>query len=65
MEEGLNENDALKSITINPAKTCGIDSSVGSIAEGKDADLLVFAKDPFKNFLLKPDHVFIDGANIF
>lgn len=64
MEEGLSENDALKSITINPAKTCGIDSSVGSIKKGKDADLLVFSKDPFKNFLLKPDNVFIDGANV-
>ena len=65
IEEGLNKTDALKTITINPAKICGIDGRVGSIKKGKDADLLVFVKDPFKNFLLKPDNVFIDGAKIF
>lgn len=65
MEEGLSENDALKSVTINPAKICGIDGRVGSITKDKDADLLVFAKDPFKNFLLKPDNVFVDGIKIF
>ena len=64
MEEGLSEKDALKSITINPAKTCGIDSIVGSIKKGKDADLLVFSKDPFKNFCLKPESVYINGKKI-
>jgi len=46
VREGLPEYEALKSITINPAKIVGIDDRVGSIEVGKDADIAVFAGDP-------------------
>lgn len=45
---GMSCEDALKSITINPAKALGIEDRVGSIEVGKDADLVVFDGDPFK-----------------
>ena len=45
---GMSCEDALKAITINPAKALGVEDRVGSVEVGKDADLVVFDGDPFK-----------------
>jgi imidazolonepropionase-like amidohydrolase len=47
VREGLCEETALKSITINAAKIVGIDERVGSLEAGKDADVAVFDAHPF------------------
>lgn len=60
MVHGLSFDDALRSITLNPAKLLGIDKRVGSIEKGKDADLVLFDGDPFE-YLTKVKMVFIDG----
>lgn len=41
MKNGLDEMEALKAITINPAKILGLDDRIGSIKEGKDADIII------------------------
>lgn len=41
MKEGLEEIEALKAITINPAKILGLEDRVGSIEEGKDGDMII------------------------
>lgn len=41
MKDGLDEYEALKAITINPAKILGLDDRIGSIRVGKDADLII------------------------
>ena len=46
VKAGMDEFEALKAITINPAKQIGIDKRVGSIEIGKDADLAVFDGNP-------------------
>src|SRR6056297_478132 len=46
IKEGLDEKEALKAITINPAQILGVDDRVGSIEEGKDADLIIFKGHP-------------------
>ncbi|HHT63125.1 MAG: amidohydrolase [Bacillota bacterium] len=38
---GMSEEDALKSITITPAEILGVDHRVGSLAKGKDADIII------------------------
>src|SRR5271157_5179731 len=43
---GTPEAEALKFVTFNPAKQLGIDSRVGSLEPGKDADFAVWSKDP-------------------
>ncbi len=63
VREGMDYYEALKSITINPAQICGIDDKVGSLEAGKDADLLIFDKDPL-TIQAKPLKVFIDGELI-
>jgi imidazolonepropionase-like amidohydrolase len=57
---GLPFDEGLKAITLNPAKLLGIDKRVGSIEEGKDADLVLYDGDPFE-YLTHVCKVFIDG----
>ncbi|MFW6022422.1 MAG: amidohydrolase [Halanaerobiaceae bacterium] len=42
VKAGMDEKEALKAITINAAEILGIDDRVGSLEEGKDADLVIF-----------------------
>jgi imidazolonepropionase-like amidohydrolase len=44
---GVDETEALKMITLNAARQLGIDTRVGSIEVGKDADIAIFSQHPF------------------
>ena len=48
VKAGMDEFEALKAITINPAKHLGISARVGSIEIGKDADLLICNGNPME-----------------
>ena len=52
---GLSEEEALRAITLNPAKILKIADRVGSLEKGKDADLLLLSGHPldFRSFVLK------------
>ncbi len=52
--------DALKLVTINPAKQLGIDARVGSIEVGKDADLVLWTGDPLSVYS-RVEKTWIDG----
>lgn len=60
---GMGIEEALKAITINPAIIFGIDDKVGSIEEGKLANLFVSDGDPFE-MKTRITQVFINGWNI-
>ena len=60
---GMRETDALKAITLNPAKALGIDDKVGSLKIGKDADIVIFDKFPLE-LMAKAETVFINGKKI-
>jgi imidazolonepropionase-like amidohydrolase len=62
--EGLPYEKALEAITINAAKAVHIDDKVGSIKEGKDADLVIYGGDPL-DIRNKPKTVIIDGKIVF
>ncbi len=64
MREGLDAFEALKTITINPAKHLGIADRVGSIEVGKDADLVLTHGCPME-MTVRPEVVFGDGKIIF
>lgn len=57
---GLSAADALAAITINTARLLGIADRVGSLAPGKDADLVLFDGDPFE-YTSHVTGVVIDG----
>lgn len=58
---GLTHDEALKLITINPAKQLGIDGRVGSIEVGKEADLAIFSADPLSVYAVCQKSV-VDGV---
>jgi len=64
VREGLNEEDALKGITINPALNLGVDNRVGSIEIGKDADLVLWNEHPF-HYMAKPTFTMINGEIVY
>ena len=55
---------AINWITSNPAKAAGILDQTGTIEIGKDADLVIWSKNPFSVYALA-EYVFIDGAEAF
>lgn len=60
---GMNPEAALAAITINAAKIAGIDDRVGSLAPGKDADLVLTTGHPI-NLLSRVKAVFINGCRV-
>ncbi len=58
------EEEAMKMVTINPAKQLGIDNRVGSIDVGKDADLVIWTGHPLST-LSRVETTFIDGEIFF
>ena len=63
VKAGMDEFDALKAITINPAEHIGVADRVGTLEVGKDADVVVTAGCPFE-VMTEVKAVFIDGARI-
>jgi len=61
---GLTHDEALKLITINPAIQLGIDKRVGSIEVGKDADLVVYDRDPLSAYAVV-QKTLVDGRVLF
>jgi len=61
---GLSPNDALKLVTLNPAIQLGIDTRVGSIDVGKDADLAIYNRDPLSVYAVV-QKTLIDGQVYF
>lgn len=47
-KEGLGEQEALRAITIDAAKICRVSNRLGSLKEGKDADLAIFDGNPLE-----------------
>ena len=64
VREGLPMDVALKAITINAAKICRVEDRVGSLKEGKDADIVVFSANPLETFT-KTLYTIIDGKIIY
>jgi imidazolonepropionase-like amidohydrolase len=60
---GVSEEEAWKFVTLNPAKLLHIDDKVGSIKEGKDADVVLWNEHPLSVYA-KPEYTIIEG-NIY
>ena len=61
---GLDEKDALKAITLWPAELLGISHRVGSIEEGKDADIIILDGNPF-DYRTYVDYTLINGRILY
>lgn len=60
----ISEEHAISWITLNAARSIGIDKETGSLEPGKRADVVIWSADPFSIYA-RADQVFIDGGLAF
>ena len=58
---GLTDDEALALVTINPARQLHLDARVGSLEQGKDADLVVWTHHPLSSYAIV-DRTYLDGV---
>jgi imidazolonepropionase-like amidohydrolase len=61
---GLLPADALRAVTINPARIMGVAGRLGSIEPGKDADLVIWSGDPL-DVMSRAERAFIGGIEVY
>ncbi len=61
---GVPEEEALKFVTLNPAKLLHLDHRMGSLAPGKDADIVIWSDHPLSIYA-KAEATFVDGRRMF
>ena len=60
----VTEEHAMRWLTENPARALGIIDQTGTLAVGKDADLVIWDGNPFSVYS-RAENVFIDGALVY
>ena len=61
---GMSEEEAWKMVTLNPAKLLHLDYRMGSLKEGKDADIVVWSDNPL-SIKAKVEYTIVDGEVLF
>ncbi len=61
---GVPREEAIKFVTYNPAVQLGIADRVGSLAEGKDADFVIWSGDPL-SYMSRAEATFVEGRELF
>ena len=64
MYGGMSEIDAWKMVTLNPAKLLHLDKNMGSVARGKDADLVLWSDNPLSVYA-QVEYTWVDGTCFF
>jgi len=60
----IDEAEAIKWVTANPAKSIGVLDKTGTLEPGKMADVVLWSADPFSVYALT-EQVYVDGAVVF
>ena len=60
VRHGMDEDNAFRAVTIYPAELLHVDDRIGSIDEGKDADLVILSGEPF-DFRSRVEKVIVNG----
>jgi imidazolonepropionase-like amidohydrolase len=61
---GVSQEEALKFVTINPAKQLGIDQYVGSLEKGKNGDFVIWSDNPLSSYT-HCEQTWIEGTQYF
>ncbi len=61
---GVPAEQALRAATIEAARVLGVEDRVGSLEEGKDADLVIWDHDPMATFSARPEEVYVEGKRV-
>lgn len=59
------DEEAWHAITLNPARSLGIDARVGSLEPGKDADLVLWTADPLTTIGGEAWMTFVNGEVVY
>ena len=62
VKHGMDRDDALRAITVNPARIMGLDDRVGSLRPGLDGDVVVWDGDPL-DVMSRALRVFVGGVD--
>ena len=62
---GLDEQEAWKAVTINPAQITGIADRVGSLEAGKDADVVIYQGNPLTDLQYTTKYTIISGEIVY
>jgi imidazolonepropionase-like amidohydrolase len=64
VKEGLDPVTALRAVTIHPAQIIGCADRIGSLAAGKDADVVIWSGDPL-DVMSRAERAYLDGREIY
>jgi imidazolonepropionase-like amidohydrolase len=64
VREGMDEAEAFRAITINPAEIIGAADRIGSLEPGKDADFAIFSGHPFFTYTVC-EQTYINGKLVY
>ncbi|MCG8540588.1 MAG: amidohydrolase [Clostridia bacterium] len=64
VKAGMEEEEALKAITINAAEILELDDRIGSLKEGKDGDIVIWERHPF-DVMSEVLYTIIDGKVVY
>jgi imidazolonepropionase-like amidohydrolase len=64
VKEGLDPVTALRPVTIHPAHIIGCAGRIGSLAAGKDADLVIWSGDPL-DVMSRAERAYVNGREIY
>ncbi|MBQ4116970.1 MAG: amidohydrolase [Clostridia bacterium] len=65
VRDGLDVDDAWRAITVEPAKILGVADRIGSIEKGKDADIVIWDKDPLMTVGAVSYRTIVDGKVVY
>ncbi|MGI6357374.1 MAG: amidohydrolase [Bacillota bacterium] len=61
---GMDEDEALRAITLTPAEICGVAERIGSLVPGKEADIVIWDDHPFQ-YTTHVDYTIINGSIVY
>jgi imidazolonepropionase-like amidohydrolase len=64
VKDGMTREDALRSLTVNPARMMGLADRVGSLRTGVDGDVVIWDGDPL-DVMSRAVQVFVAGVSVY
>lgn len=61
---GIEAEDIVKMMTLYPAKMLGVDDVIGTIEEGKHADIVVYSNNPIKTYDARVEVCIVNGRSV-
>lgn len=65
IREGMPEEEVWKAVTVNPARILGLEDRIGTLSEGKDADIVLFEGNPLRDICARVRMTVINGKIVY